>query len=197
VLIKSITSLSLIALALSDSLSLHAKELTTTKNTAQLEFFDSLTSLCGERYEGAMTFPAEGLDSFTGKRLVADVASCSKTEIRIPFHAGEDKSRTWIVSKTNQGLQLKHDHRHEDGTPDDVNMYGGLATNSGSKFSQSFAADTHTQTIIPAASTNVWTMTLNSDDNSFTYHLTRHNKPRFTAKLFAASTTSKDAVHDN
>jgi hypothetical protein len=25
-----------------------------------------------------------------------------------------------------EGLQLKHDHRHEDGTPDEVTMYGGV-----------------------------------------------------------------------
>ena len=39
---------------------------------------------------------------------------------------GEDRSRTWIVSVLSDGrLRLKHDHRHEDGEPDAITMYGG------------------------------------------------------------------------
>ncbi len=134
-----------------------------------------------------MTFPKEGQDSFANKLLVAHIKTCTDDEIRIPFHVGEDHSRTWIVSKTEHGLQLKHDHRHEDGTPDEINMYGGLANEAGTNLSQSFAADTHTATIIPAAETNVWTMTLSEDSTAFTYHLERHNAPRFTAELKIAA----------
>ena len=154
-----------------------------SEDDPQSAFFDSLSSLCDQRFEGEMTFPTEGQDSFAGKKLVANIASCTNTEIRIPFHVGEDQSRTWIISKTQQGLQLKHDHRHHDGTPDEINMYGGLAGHKGSNLSQAFAADTHTATIIPAAATNVWTLTLSEDSQFFTYHLERHNAPRFTAEL--------------
>ena len=144
---------------------MHASE-----NDPQLEFFDAASKLCGEKFEGEMTFPTEGQDSFAGKLLVASIEACTEEEIRIPFHVGSDHSRTWIISKTQDGLQLKHDHRHEDGTPDEINMYGGLAGD-------------HTATIIPDAKTNVWTMTLSEDTNAFTYHLERHNAPRFTAEL--------------
>lgn len=172
-------SLGIITLSLALSFALNAKE-----DTAQLEFFNQLSSLCGERFEGRMTFPTEGQDSFAGKLLVATVKSCTETEIRIPFHVGENRSRTWIITSTPNGLQLKHDHRHEDGTPDEINMYGGLTIDTGSKLSQSFAADTHTAKIIPAASTNVWSLTLSKDKQMLTYHLERHNAPRFTAELF-------------
>lgn len=175
-LTSSLTVLTI--LMLSAAFSLNAKE-----DNAQLEFFNTLSALCGERFEGEMTFPTEGQDSFAGKLLVASVETCSGTEIRIPFHVGENRSRTWIVSKTDNGLQLKHDHRHEDGTPDEVNMYGGLAGHDGSALSQSFAADTHTATIIPAASTNIWTITFGSDGKTLSYHLERHSAPRFTAQL--------------
>ncbi len=158
-------------------------EISAKENNAQLAFFNKLSSLCKQRFEGEMTFPTEGQDSFAGKLLVAEVNSCNDDEIRVPFHVGEDQSRTWIISKTTNGLQLKHDHRHEDGTPDEINMYGGLAGNSGSSLSQSFAADAHTASIIPAAKTNVWTITLSDDGESFRYHLERHNAPRFTAEL--------------
>lgn len=157
--------------------------LNASEPNSQAKFFDSLSTLCGERFEGKMTFPKEGQDNFAGKLLVATIKTCTDSEIRIPFHVGEDRSRTWIVSKTKQGLQLKHDHRHEDGTPDEINMYGGLAASNGSSSSQSFFADKHTATIIPAANTNVWTMSLNEDKSEFTYHLERHEAPRFTAVL--------------
>jgi hypothetical protein len=184
---KLISSLNILVLSLATALPLHAHDNTAQEHNSQLAFFDVLSSLCGQRFEGAMTFPTEGQDDFAGKLLVAKIESCTETEIRVPFDVGEDHSRTWIVSKTEQGLQLKHDHRHADGTPDEVNMYGGLAVDKGSKLSQAFAADTHTAKIIPAASTNVWNLTLNSDRTSMTYHLTRHDAPRFTAKLFLAT----------
>ena len=172
---KFVTSLIILMITASTS---HASE-----NNQQLEFFEAVSKLCGEKFEGEMTFPTEGQDSFAGKLLVASIETCTNEEIRIPFHVGADHSRTWIISKTQDGLQLKHDHRHEDGTPDEINMYGGLAGNDGSALSQSFSADNHTATIIPEAKTNVWTMTLSEDTNAFTYHLERHNAPRFTAEL--------------
>jgi len=171
------------AITLSIILLLTSGALNASENDSQIAFFNSLSKLCGESFEGQMTFPTEGQDSFAGKVLVASIETCTDTVIRIPFHVGSDHSRTWIVSKTENGLQLKHDHRHADGTPDEINMYGGLAAGDGSALSQSFAADTHTATIIPEAKTNVWTMTLNENRNAFTYHLERHNAPRFTAEL--------------
>ena len=51
-----------------------------------------------------------------GQRLVMHVRDCSADEVRIPFWVGEDHSRTWVVTRTETGLRLKHDHRHEDGS---------------------------------------------------------------------------------
>jgi hypothetical protein len=78
---------------------------------------------------------------------------------------------------------LKHDHRHEDGTPDEVTMYGGMAMAGGTPLSLSFAADDHTAKLIPAAKTNVWTISLNEQADQLTYHLDRNSAPRFTAVL--------------
>lgn len=150
---------------------------------ARGQFFATLQSLCGARFEGAMTFPADSQHDFAGKKLVAHVASCGEAEIRVPFLVGEDRSRTWIFSRTAEGLQLKHDHRHADGTPDEVTMYGGMASTTGTPLAQSFAADAHTARLIPAAATNVWTVSLSEDGTKLTYHLDRDAKPRFTAVL--------------
>ena len=69
--------------------------------------------------------PATPNDPFDGKTLVMHVRSCTPGELRIPFHVGEDHSRTWVLTRTTSGLRLKHDHRHADGTEDVLTMYGG------------------------------------------------------------------------
>ncbi len=151
------------------------------------EFIKNLSSLCGTRFEGQMTFPTEGQDSFKGKLLVAEFARCSELEVAIPFAVGEDTSRTWLVSAIEGGLQLKHDHRHADGTPDKISLYGGRTLTDGSATQQSFAADEHTKKLIPEASSNVWTLSLSKDMSTLTYYLERHQKPRFRAVLTRVS----------
>lgn len=146
-------------------------------------FFERLRGLCGATFEGKSTFPAEPTDSFYGKTLVAKVASCTEKEVRVPFQVGEDKSRTWIFTLDGAKLTLKHDHRHADGTPDAQTMYGGDASAAGSATSQSFHADAYTAKLIPAAVTNVWTVSLSADGKQLNYHLDRHNAPRFRASL--------------
>lgn len=146
-------------------------------------FFEAVAALCGATFEGYSSFPAEPDDPFAGKLLVATVADCAGDEIRVPFAVGDDRSRTWILTRTSQGLRLQHDHRHDDGTPDDLTMYGGWATGDGSALSQSFAADDYTIELIPEAATNVWTLTLAADGDELTYYLERHAAPRFRATL--------------
>jgi hypothetical protein len=153
----------------------------------QTSFFDRLQSLCGARFEGRSTFPEDPGDAFRGKTLVAVIERCDDGELRIPFRVGDDRSRTWILKKIEGGLELKHDHRHEDGTPDEVTMYGGTTTSDGTEHSQSFPADAHTRALIPEAATNVWSLTLSADGSALTYDLERHGKPRFEAKLHRAS----------
>lgn len=146
-------------------------------------FFARLGALCGARFEGAMTFPVQGQDAFAGKVLVANVASCTDDEIRVSFAVGEDRSRTWIFSRLVDGLLLKHDHRHADGSPDAITMYGGMAIAGSTPTVHSFKADAETARLIPAAATNVWTVSLSADGTTLTYHLERNAKPRFTAVL--------------
>ena len=146
-------------------------------------FFDELQQLCGSRYDGEMTFPVDGQDSFAGKLLVAEFKKCSDSEVRVPFAVGDNTSRTWVFTKTDAGARLKHDHRHADGSLDEVTNYGGDASSDGTELSQSFAADAFTAELIPDAATNVWTVSLSEDLQTLTYHLERHAKPRFTAVL--------------
>jgi hypothetical protein len=124
----------------------------------QAAFWASLQRLCGNAYEGRLVQGSAADSSFRSARLVMHVRQCSDREIRIPFHLGENRSRTWIVTRTAGGLRLKHDHRHEDGSEDSVTQYGGDTRDAGVPTRQEFWADAHTASLIPAAATNVWTM---------------------------------------
>jgi hypothetical protein len=153
------------------------------ETTPQDEFFNHISELCGARYEGKSTFPEDPGDAFRGQLLVAVIETCGDEVIRIPFHVGEDSSRTWVLTRTPDGLELKHDHRHEDGTADEVSMYGGTSKSPGTALSQSFPADAYTAELIPDAATNEWALSLSADAAEMTYYLERHGNPRFKAIL--------------
>ncbi len=134
------------------------------------QFWNKLQSHCNKAYEGVLELPKEDKD-FGGKKLTMHIRSCTAKKIKIPFFVGEDRSRTWILSYKKNRISLKHDHRHKDGSEDAINFYGGITTNPGQAEIQIFSADERTQRMIPAASTNVWWITLN--DSLFTYNLRR------------------------
>jgi hypothetical protein len=140
-------------------------------------FWTGLRTLCGKAFEGTVAAAPADDTTFAGKRLVMHVRSCEKNRIRIPFFVGDDKSRTWVLTRKGNRIMLKHDHRHEDGKPDKVTMYGGLTTNSGSPTRQMFPADDETVNVIAAAATNVWWVDLVSGD-FFSYNLRRMGSER-------------------
>jgi hypothetical protein len=112
-------------------------------------FFSNLSALCGKAFEGRIVSPPVAADaSFAGKRLVMHVRECSADTIRIPFHVGEDRSRTWVVTRATTGYRLKHDHRHQDGSEDKVTQYGGDSTTPPSASRQEFPADAFTKALL-------------------------------------------------
>jgi hypothetical protein len=115
--------------------------------------------------------------AFRTQRLVMHVRQCGETEIRIPFHVGENHSRTWVIARTPTGLRLKHDHRHEDGSEDAVTQYGGDAAADGTALRQDFPADEFTAKLIPAAKANIWTLAV-EPGKTFTYALRREAEGR-------------------
>lgn len=145
--------------------------------SGQDAFWASLQRLCGRAYSGSLVQGSAADSGFTGKPLIMHVRQCSAAEVRIPFHVGENRSRTWIVTRTDGGLRLKHDHRHEDGSEDAVTQYGGDTRGAGTPSRQEFHADAHTATLIPAAVTNVWTMEVIPGER-FSYALRREGTDR-------------------
>jgi len=155
--------------------------MTTHAGNSQTSFFELMNSHCGKVYYGKTVFPEDKTDPFVGKMLKMSVNQCSENEIRVPFQVGKDTSRTWILTQTEQGLLFKHDHRLADGSPDPVTLYGGFANDAGNEVKQFFPADSHTKKLIPAASSNVWSLEFDPKRKQFIYYLERHNKPRFKA----------------
>jgi hypothetical protein len=151
---------------------------TSDDGNPQSQFFSRLTALCGKAFEGRIASPPVEADaSFAGKKLVMHVRNCSADEIRIPFHVGQDRSRTWVVTRTSSGLRLKHDHRHEDGSEDKLTQYGGDTANQGTAERQEFPADQFSQDLfvrenIPASTANVWAMEVHPR-RMFAYELRR------------------------
>lgn len=143
-------------------------------------FMDRIRSHCGQAFAGRIIAdepPPTGEDPFTGKELVMHVRGCVTHELRIPFHVGEDRSRTWILTRTESGLRLKHDHRHEDGTPDATTMYGGDTASSGSALRQEFPVDADSIVLFEAtgrkvSTTNTWAMEIEPGQR-FLYELSR------------------------
>ena len=151
---------------------------TTAPAQSPESFWDALMPLCGKAFEGRLTEGTEPSDAAIGaERLVMHVRSCSDTEIRIPFHVGENRSRTWVLTRTAGGLRLKHDHRHEDGTPDRITEYGGDTRGDAGGLTLDFHADPHTAELIPAARTNIWTIGV-EPGKTFTYALRREAQGR-------------------
>ncbi len=143
-------------------------------------FFDNIAAHCGKAFEGKVTVDnATGPSSFADKKLVMHVRKCNERELQVPFHVGDDASRTWIITKTGSGLSLKHDHRHQDGSDDVSTMYGGHTLDAGFASMQSFPADQYSKELfvsqgIPQSVGNTWQMYIYPE--KFTYRLIRQGR---------------------
>ena len=143
------------------------------------EFLASLAAICGQAFEGRIVAnePAAPDDPFVGQRLVMHVRECAPEVVRVPFHVGEDRSRTWVLTRTADGLRLEHDHRHADGSPDVLTMYGGDTAEPGSATRQAFPANAYSKALFEregraVSTTNTWAMAVEPGAR-FTYELTR------------------------
>jgi len=133
--------------------------------------------------------------------LTIEIRSCTDDEIRIPLHVGENRSRTWVIRDTKRSrpctedearlvqetlggdlarnahcndrvMELKHDHRHEDGSEDVLTQYGGMTESWPLGGVAHFPADAFSRELferenIPASMENVWTMRVEGDVLSY------------------------------
>lgn len=157
-----------------------------TVKSPQEAFFAALSTHCGKAYAGGLVSDDEVDADMQGARMVMHVRECDDQRIAIPFHIraeGEEwnRSRTWLITRTADGLRLKHDHRHEDGESDAVTMYGGDTASEGTAGRQDFPVDAESIALfgregLDASVTNVWRVEVDpadAPDAKFAYQLTR------------------------
>ncbi len=146
---------------------------------SQESFFNSIKGLCGKAFAGKIAVDNAPSDAFNNKVLKMHVRQCSDTQLLVPFHVGNDASRTWVITKTASGLTLKHDHRHKDGSEDVLTQYGGHTVEAGWPQVQSFPADAFTKQLfvdqgIPQSIGNTWQIFIYPD--KFSYRLIRQGR---------------------
>lgn len=145
-------------------------------------FLSAIAHHCGQAFAGRIVAnqPATGVpDAFEGKALVMHVRGCADPArgLRIPFHVGDDRSRTWVLTRTSSGLRLKHDHRHADGSADVLTMYGGDSRHAGTAIRQEFPVDAESIALFGregsvASVSNTWAMEIEPGQR-FLYELSR------------------------
>jgi hypothetical protein len=136
-------------------------------------FWNRLEDLCGQAFEGRVLEAPPEDGWWEAERFVMHVRLCGPEEIRVPLHVDDDRSRTWVVTRTGEGLRLKHDHRLEDGTPDASNTdYGGDTVLPGSVWRQEFPADEFSVEAVPARASQLWYLEIRPGE-TFVYGLRR------------------------
>jgi hypothetical protein len=141
------------------------------------QFMASLKQLCGKTLPGKLVSTDAADADFAGKPLVIGEVACSDDEVRIPFAVGDNRSRTWLITRTMDGVRLKHVHKHDDGTEDAVSRYGGDTITPGTASRQEFPADAFSKELFTAnklerSVANVWAVEI-VPGKHFAYELRR------------------------
>lgn len=156
---------------------------------AQDDFVENLMPLCGKSYAGQVV-STDAVDAdWRSEAIIVGPVSCEIAAIRMPLAVGENTSRTWVIIPDKRTLTLKHDHRHDDGTPDAVSWYGGTAATDGTANRQEFPVDDFSIALfktegLAASVTNTWAMDIKSGE-TLAYELSR---PATTEQLAASET---------
>lgn len=134
----------------------------------QHAFWDQIQAHCGNAYRGELADATPFYQTFDAELIRIHVRDCTDELTHISLHIDEDHSRNLLLTKTDGNLQLKHDHRNEDGTEEEITQYGGFAEQPGLSTRQIFWADAHTAEILPERFDNFWFLDL-MDEETLAY----------------------------
>lgn len=157
-------------------------------------FFDNMTALCGGSYLGQITSDQAEDADWIASVLVVGPVTCETDVIRMPLAVGEDMSRTWVLSRTGDELEFRHEHVEPDGSPSAVTQYGGFAQVGGSATRQDFPTDELTrenfyENGLIVSLPNVWTLSF--DGKTLGYGLFRPATETDPARDFRAEFDAK------
>lgn len=152
----------------------------TPADDAAPDLMDALTALCGQAFEGRVTSDDPRDADFASQTLVMHVRDCEPDVVRVPFHVGEDRSRVWVFTRMEDGgIELKHNHRHEDGEHDALSWYGGRTLGAAIGTALDFPADQFSKDLferenIPDSMQNTWSVSVS--ETAYVYELNRPNR---------------------
>ncbi len=107
-------------------------------------FMDNLRAHCEQAFPGRLVQAPEGDEMLEGSELlVVHFRECGEEEVKLPFHIESldgswDRSRTWVFTQHEGEIELRHDHRLEDGSEDEVTWYGAFSDGEGTPNRQEF-----------------------------------------------------------
>lgn len=173
----TLVTMKTLVLAALAAVSLSAPAIAQDASSPQDAFLARLNALCGQSFEGRVVSTDAADADFRDKRLVMTVRDCAADEVGIPFAVGEDRSRRWVITRTDTGLRLKHDHRDPEGHIHGYHMYGGDTAGAGTAERQEFPVDQESidQFIAGGAqvsTTNTWAVEVHPE-RMFAYELSR------------------------
>lgn len=147
----------------------------------QAEFWERLQTLCGQSFPGEIVSTDEADADWRKEQIIAGPVECKAGEVRMPLAVGEDASRTWIITRDGDTLELRHKHLLKDGSLDPVTAYGGYGAENSSGSRVNFPADQSTKDIfdregIPVSKANIWAMEVRPDADLFAYEMARPNR---------------------
>jgi hypothetical protein len=149
-----------------------AQQQTEAEKTDQDVFFERFKELEGKKFGGQEVFIREDMESWADRELVMHVREVHHNVIYLPFRVGDNTSRTWtLYRETDSRLRLRHDHRHDDGTPEDLTLYGGYTGPGSDGLKQVFPADHYTCNMLARICDNEWAMIFSEDMSTFSYIL--------------------------
>jgi hypothetical protein len=142
-------------------------------------FFDRFLGYCGQSFAAHIVEDDQPSDAWN-QPLVVHIRDCETDTLRMPLHVGDDRSRTWVLQRTEKGLNFQHIHLHEDGSADAVSPYGGHTAENGTESLQSFPVDAASKTLfeqngLAVSTQNTWRLGFPSAD-TMSYELTRPNR---------------------
>ena len=142
-------------------------------------FFDRFLGYCGQSFAAHIVEDDQPSEAWN-QPLVLHIRDCEADTLRMPLHVGEDRSRTWVLQRTAEGLNFQHIHLHQDGSADAVSPYGGHTAENGTESLQSFPVDAASKTLfeqngLAVSTQNTWRLGFPSAD-ILSYQLTRPNR---------------------
>lgn len=146
-------------------------------------FWEQLSALCGNAYEGRMTTTYSADRDWSRERLILDVAECSSEGVVINFNRSDDRTRIWTISPQPDGAIGYHIRRTEGAGPDGIGTYGGISTEGADAMAQVFPIDSESKAMfeelrIILSTQNVWTLTIDPEAQTLSYHVQRLDSER-------------------